>query len=451
MPVHLLGSRFERIPLLVPRPYVNRFLSLLWDGFEKRIGRVGAQHIHSATDSPEIYEYNVCWSCSDLPFTAEFSFFNHTSNGLLFVLLAVVDRDSKSPSPEYFDKIKGILHQCLKDKIWMRDPEVVGCVRVPVASRFPLSGGYYFELSQVAILPRPGKNEFDLLVPVFSLEQWQLQREVYEVCGGLAAALSVLTQNLLTVDFELPLKFSKGSNLSALAAGMSFDGVYIPDDGHLFPLASGREPSSEDGSIILDLKLCGEIIDAGSCVDRGRLCFPERTDVLLKEIQGSQQLLQSCSRFQDGLLLRAEVMRNWGAVRLGSYELISYVAAIEACLDTRLEKTAVVCEKCGTTTYQEDRRITRKFNDFVAKHGGGSSVISKAFKELYADRSSFVHTGASLHAPLSIGGGGPLVLMGKGFKQNLPWYWYNIHDYAGIVLRNHLYSKLFCGFDASVG
>ena len=80
---------------------------------------------------------------------------------------------------------------------------------------------------------------------------------------------------------------------------------------------------------------------------------------------------------------------------------------------------------------------------FIERNCDKAPLLLKAFKDLYNDRSMFVHTGISLHAEGSVRPHRPLILKGKHFKSDLPKYWHNIHDFTGLVLRNNLYKSLF--------
>jgi len=62
------------------------------------------------------------------------------------------------------------------------------------------------------------------------------------------------------------------------------------------------------------------------------------------------------------------------------------------------------------------------------------------FKQLYQDRSKFVHTGKDLYDPLALLGNNPLVLDGKNSKLLTPRYYFNIGELTGLAIRKHIYS-----------
>lgn len=105
MSLHLHNIEFKKIELSVPREGVNNFLSSLWDDFNKTIGRVSCQHSYLNTKDSEIYKYNISWSDRDSPFIAKLSFYNHTAKGLIYVLVAVVDYETKKPNDDFQKKI----------------------------------------------------------------------------------------------------------------------------------------------------------------------------------------------------------------------------------------------------------------------------------------------------------------------------------------------------------
>lgn len=435
------NSTFETFFLKVPKEHVNRFLSLLWDEFSKNIGPVSCQHHYTNTDNSEVYRYNVCWSSNKLPFMAELSFLNHTAKGLLLVNFDTVDYETRIHSSEYHDKIKTCLVNCLNERQWELNPEPTGYLSVPIKSRLNLSGSYFLEASRIFIRSTPESCGFEIIFPVFNNAPNELAYEGNLVSENIISALSVLTQNAYHIDYSSQRKLINVHMFQKMVNSNSHNGKYIQDDGHIFHINF----MSEDGVLMLvdDPALTKEIITKDDCVANEVIHFPERTDILINQISNDYRLQQSCLRFHEGLMLREEVFKNNAKLHQVSYELIAYVAAIEACLDTEPEKIEILCSRCGTPAYKEERKISAKFMSFIERNCDKAPLLLKAFKDLYNDRSMFVHTGISLHAEGSVRPHRPLILKGKHFKSDLPKYWHNIHDFTGLVLRNNLYKSLF--------
>lgn len=444
MPIHLHNANFEKIPLSIQRKDVNIYLSELWDDFNETIGLVSCQHSYLNTEDSEVYEYNVCWASNGLPFIAELSFFNHTAKGLIYVLLETLDFETRAHDSEYHKKIKDSLLRCSKKLLGLLKLEPAGYLAVPVKSANILSGNYIFELSNILLLTN-GNNNFDMVFPVYNQEPYEQRYEGQSTSVNLVSILSLLTQNVFFIDESLEWKFINKSAHKTYVANTEFNGKYFPDDGLIFSI----ELLSNDGAkyIVDDPQQTKEIIEKRDCIVNDRLKIPERTDVLIDIINNNYRLQQSCRRFHEGLMFRSQIKRAPSSIYYAAYELISYVAAIEACLNTEAQQTEVACPACGGIVYKEEWKISEKFRKFVADNSESNPILIRAFKELYNDRSMFVHTGINLHTLNSARANRPLILRGKRCQSELPDYYFNIHDYTGFLLRKHFYQQLVCLFE----
>lgn len=440
MPLHLTGKDFEKIPLSVPREDVNDFLSELWDEFTDTIGRVSCQHTYKK-NSNELYEYNAYWASNELPFVAELSFFNHTAKGLIFVLLETLDFESKMHDPKHHQMLKNAILKCANKQLRVSDKRPSCYISVPLRTKNILSGSYFFDLSQILLL-KDNETDFNIIFSVFSRHPHEIMFEAQTVSVNLAAMLSLMTQNSFTVDDVVEWKFMEISDYQSLIYNTQFDGLYFPDDGLIFTLENTTEEGVRD--IVDDPQDRKEIIEKSDCIVNGELRIPERADVLINASRDDYRLQQASRRFHEGLMFRDQTERTSESIYFVAYELVAYVAAIEACLDTSIQKIEVTCPKCRTAVYKESQKISEKFRDFVSRNTEENQVLISVFKDLYSDRSMFVHTGINLHTLRSVRPNRPLILMGKVCQSELPYYYHNIHEYSGFLLRRHFYKQLFC-------
>lgn len=259
----------------------------------------------------------------------------------------------------------------------------------------------------------------------------------------IASILTTLTQNLFCVDESNGWEFINKKEFLLLCSKTKFSGVMIPDDG----MINRIEFFSDDGAKIFigDQQKTKEIIEERDCIIDDYVCLPERVDTIFKIIENDYKLQQSCKRFHEALMLRNHAkQRTPSTIHYTAYELVAYVASIEALLDTKAEKMEVNCPNCDEIVYKEEWKIAVKFRDFIDKYGDNNPVFNKVYKDLYSDRSMFVHTGINLHSLNSLRPNRPLILKGKNVVSEQPYYYHNIHEYTGFILRKYIYSKLFC-------
>jgi len=438
---------FEKICINIQRKYVNIFLSSLWDDFELSIGRVSCQHNYLDTSDPELYIYNIVWSDRDLPFTAELSFYNHTSKGIEYVLLATINSETKKTDEEYKERIKQCIYRCIT-RLNEKKLSTTYYMKVTVNLNRELSGNYIFESADIILLSKSSNNtnECYLVFPIHVSNDADIQSEWINKCATILSVLTTATQNLFSINENESCEYFSSSTYESLLSNTEFNGKFLSDEG----LIQNKEILTEDGTIklVCDQELSQEIIEEQDCVKDNLLFMPERIELVFKVVEDDYRLQQSCRRFHEAIMLRKLVARTPSAIFYLAYELIAYVSSIEANLDTKLEKIEVICPTCDSIVYKDEWKISEKFRKFVLDYSDSSYLLSDVFKSLYNDRSMFVHTGINLHKLGSIRTNRPMILKGKRCLTDFPSYYYNIHEYTGFILRKYIYSKLFCKLPA---
>ena len=210
MPYHLDNADYKKIDLCIPRDRVNIFLGKLWEEFNNSIGKVSCLHNYFDTSDPEIYEYNICWSDKELPFTAELSFFNHTAKGLTHVLVAAQDYETKNTDLTRENRILGAIKTVLMLPMdELSKPSIY--FQVPFKINLKLSGNYRFPLSRLLIHSGTCTNENNAYItfPVYSENPSDREHEGSHRAIQIAAALTTITQQLFTVDGQAPWKLGE--------------------------------------------------------------------------------------------------------------------------------------------------------------------------------------------------------------------------------------------------
>lgn len=435
MPYHLEKVRFNKIELAIPRKYVNAFLGELWDEFSRTIGLVACFHDYSDTNDPQIYEYNISWSANGLPFTAEISFFNHTNKGLMYALVAAVDQNTKQHDPFNEEKIISAFKNTLA-KPFYHPQKPTFYVQVPLEGKYQLSGDYKFSKSN--LLFNAGKNINGIIgyavFPVYSTNKVEISYESSYRAIQITAALTTLTQQFFSVVDNAQWEMVNADKFQEQWDYKITTGKFVNDSGMLKKADLLHRP--------IDLSMpSNKIIEDSDCLVNEKVCFPNMADELFSLIFSEENFEQSCSRFSEGLSIRRDGNRSMNKIHLISYELIAYVAAIEALLDTNPEKIDINCPSCGESIAKEERKISEKFRTLVKDCTGDNRVLGKVFKELYDDRSKFVHTGINLHNFLAHRPNRPMILLGKKHLSELPNYYWNIHEYTGYLLRLYFYRQ----------
>jgi hypothetical protein len=436
MPINLDNADFKRIALSIPRERVNEFLGELWDEFSRSIGRVSCYQNYLDTDDPEVYEFCVCWSNRDLPFIAELSFFNHTSKGLTHVLIAAQDYATRTPNKEFEDRIRVAIIKVAGSPSRKLAGENA-YLMVPFHAGAKLSSDYKLP-SPGLLLRRPRKEGEDvdghIIFPLIASNQEEQHFEGANRALNLAAAFSVVTQRHFVVSDNVPWKKLTPEVFQSLWNDPDTSARWIDD--------SGFTAQEETKKVIRLSDPTKRIIEEGDCIIEGQLSLPRRADDILSLILSNDRYAQSCRRFHEGLDLRKKMNRRLNELYTISYELIAYVSAIEALLDQRKEKIDVSCPGCGAIVARDEWKISDRFKKFVDAYSDSNGNLNRIFKQLYEDRSKFVHTGINLHNYLAYRPNRPLILMGRRLLSDVPDYYFNVHEFTGTMMRKFLYMQL---------
>jgi DNA-directed RNA polymerase subunit RPC12/RpoP len=437
------------LQLAVPRKQVNLFLSTLWDELTENIGRVGCQHRYVPTSDPEIYIYTVFWSDVSLSFDAEINFTNHTAKGLMKISVAAINRGNGQEDVDLAQKILKLASETQKKLSQTKSSSPSTLVRVPILTRLPLNGIY--ELVDAVIFPSPERVDLPDEAEGFSvsfLEFWvystnnsEIYAEVQEKAQDIAASLSLLTQNLF-LESPSGLSFYQPEKLQGrqeIIEQMT-QGLFIADDG----LIENQIKPDEDGAIHLDVRaMTKDIVEPDDSVIDRTIALPMRAKQALQYILSTKALIQAARRFQEGLKLHVKVFRPGSSDGTYiPYALIAFVATIEAILDTTPKNIEYVCPSCGEKITIKERQINKGFLSFVREHSDNNLLMEKHFKEMYDDRSKFVHTGKDLYNPSALRANRPLILEGKNTKKFLPEYTYIMPDLCGWLIRRYVYRSM---------
>lgn len=367
---------------------------------------------------------------------AEVTFFNHTAKGLTHVTVAAVRRDSKVHDPTSEDRIIAAIKKTREESL-DDSPLPKSYLQIPLVAAYKLSGNYLLPNAGLCLHEDVTNQKIcgHITFPIYSDNETERNYEGTHRAVELAAALSTLTQQLITVNDQGPWFILSPEQFHQLWADTRLQGEYTDDSGFLEKTESGPrtirlgEPTRE-------------VIESRDCLSGGELRIPRRSDEVLAMINNSERQKQACCRFAEGLELRNSVKHSMNKIYLVSYELIAYVSSIEALLDSKREFVEINCPECGATVSKEEWKISEKYKAFVQRYTDGNPVLSKAFADLYQDRSKFVHTGLNLHNFLAERPNRPLILTGKSYISDTPRYYRNIHELTGCLLRRYLYGNL---------
>ncbi|WP_426108358.1 hypothetical protein [Pseudomonas sp. TWR1-1-4] len=430
------------IPLNVKKQQVNLFLGILWDVFGDTIGAVTCQHGYSGTGDPQVYNYRVRWVSNK--FEAVLDFYNHTSQGLKTLELRLFDRETNMPFGTYARKIADAV-KFAGDRVRLGGygAEFDCFARVRILCGSVLSGNYHID--RLGMLLIASSRGYELVYPAkYRKAKSEFNYEIKKDATRYVSALTALSQHLFLVSEVDDVDMISLEDFEDLVESTEFSGKYI-DDTALFGLHGAKlgMPSGSDGVANIH-----EVIMMESKHFRvdGYLCFPARLGELIDHINSDLKFRQASKRFHDALRFR-DIHGQYSDGDFGvSYEIVAYVAAVEALLDHSKIESKTNCENCGAATVVEDYKISQRFNDFVNVYGGGSEPMNRKFKELYGHRSKFVHTGMELHASNALRPNRPLILEGKNYITGAPDYYYNIHEWTGFLLRVYFY---FTAYQAS--
>jgi len=271
---------------------------------------------------------------------------------------------------------------------------------------------------------------------VFKPTHSQRTKEAYEKAHNVATALSLITQNIFLIQFD----------------ELNYFQPLVAEEQKEFVQSSIRGFFSEDEGMFEDFRegFCDplykskEILEAGDVIFEGHIRLPKNAAKVLSFVLKNSNCCQSAHRFHEGLRLSFETLYHPTMPTLGlsimPYQLIAFVASIESLLETLPKQIA--CPSCGHTIQTQNREISKTFVNFVEEHLVKNKKIIRMFKQIYEDRSKFVHTGKDLYNPFALLGNSPLVLEGKNSKSATPEYYNNIADFTGLAIRRYIYSKI---------
>jgi len=441
------------VRVVVTREKTNQFLAALWDILNEEIGPISCTHRYAqpiGSKNPELYEYLIEWLINGV--FIQISFFNNTSKGIRDIHVSVADEVTGVEDHTVLDVITKSIKRAenqINQERGIESPAQIptALVRVPLVSLYPLSGLY--ELGNFLIYPsslEPSRNvllhrlkQFFLCILEFTTVQHthsQRIREAHEKAYNIAAALSLITQNIFLPQIEeITLFQPSATEQQKKFIQNSIQGLFTDDDGMF-----GDVKANDDG--VYDHLHTKEILEADDVIFDRHFRLPRYTAQALSIVLQNQIYCQSARRFQEGMRLSLETLYHPSTPTLGflitPYQLIAFVAAIESLLETSPKK--IICPSCGNSIQTQDREISKTFVSFIEKYLGQNEVTTQMFKQLYQDRSKFVHTGKDLYDPLALLGNNPLVLDGKNSKLLTPRYYFNIGELTGLAIRKHIYS-----------
>lgn len=430
-PPHLALARHEDIRLNINKENVNLYLNELWDYFEDSIGPVAGLHLYNKTDSDELYKYVVHWPHKDQCFEAEFVFSNHTSKGIIGASFVVLDNKTHLPNSEIHEKIKNSILSAAKT---FNTEGEKAYFSFPLMSKRKLSGNYHFKDLDITLIANQDCAD-RLLFPVSAKNRIEKGYKAEKFAINILSILTTLTQTYFDINEEEKKYCYSHENFNDYKKTMVFEGKFVTDHGFF------NNAAPKNGEIIA-FDRGDEILEESDCVIDDRQCLPERFNDLSSLIISDHRLTQSCKRFWEALKMRANLNTSSTSIYTVSYEIIAYIAAIEALIKSEKKIEEVRCQKCNEVAYKEEWSISKKFNALITTHTPLAPDLASLFKKVYEDRSKFVHTGIDLFAFEAYRPNRPLVLKGKEALSTMPKYYFNIQEYTGYIIRRFIYDSL---------
>lgn len=343
----------------------------------------------------------------------------------------VLDRESNLPNTEVHTKIKNSIASAINT--FNTEGEKM-YYSLPLSSRKKLSGNYYLKELDVTLVANHDCAD-RLLFPVTARNTIERGYIAEKIAINILSILTTLTQSYFDInDNEGKYCYSQESFKDHIKT-IVFEGKYVTDHGFF------ANELPQNG--IVNLSDRGdEVIEETDCIIDDKQCLPERFNDLITLITSNDRMIQSCKRFWEALKMRANLDTSSTNIYTVSYEIIAYVAAIEALIKPEKKIEEIRCQKCNEIAYKEEWSISKKFNELVVKHTPLAPGLPPLFKKIYEDRSKFVHTGIDLFAFEAYRPNRPLVLKGKELLTTMPKYYFNIHEYTGYVIRRFIYSGL---------
>ena len=273
---------------------------------------------------------------------------------------------------------------------------------------------------------------------LYEKSQYNQVAELRKRAEDISSSLTLLTQNLFIPILDsysictIEANTERESHLKQLTLGsFTNDEDMFKRNPYAFKLVVSTQESFS------------EIIEMRDVIKNEKLRFPQYIKEALEIILADERLIRSARRFQEGLILEHQTIIHNG--NLGfmviPYQLIAFVASIESLLDTKPQQT-MPCESCDKTVITYASQITKKFNSFIDEYIGYNPIINKAFKNLYKDRSKFVHEGRDVFNANAKVRNRPYRFKGTKIQEKFPDYYTSIGDYTGLVIRKYIYRKI---------
>jgi hypothetical protein len=428
-----------KMPLGIPRESMDKFLSILWDILTSEIGAVTCQHHIVRPPRGEKILYRVRWV--DNEFEAALDFHAHTSRGMQSLELRVLERSLERSAGFHSDRILAAAQLAKKRTIEPSSAPELAYIINELKAETGLCGNYHFKKTGIILFNDRRDGRLLMAHPVPGNEsQRGFAQSTKELSEAYLAALTVLTQHIFLISPGITFTRISEDMYNLIIEENSETGTYVDDD-ELFSLTGASTGMTPDTDGAINVK-SASMIDRNSFMTTDGLCFPRRTDLLLDHIASNQKRRQAANRFRDGLRFRRLRFSQADGDLAFSYELLAYVAAIEALLDHAESINETACTNCNAPVPTKSREIGKRFRRFVLENGG-SEIMSDHYKELYEHRSKFVHTGMSINIPIAPSPNRPLLLQSRVTPDGLPGYYAFIDEWTGFMLRVNFYRTAF--------
>ncbi|MEN5423410.1 hypothetical protein ABE607_11025 [Comamonas aquatica] len=425
----------KTLEISIKKEYLNIFLNKLWDNFNEKFGSVGCFHSHFKTNNPEIYEYKIDWCTDETPFSAQISFIHHTSDGLKSIKIDTKDKSTNEYSEYYQDQLILIINSTKSN--YLSKTSNKKYAKIKITSDRKLSGNYIFKKSEITLIS--GKDGFDyIIIPITSTHKSDIDSEIKEKSTFYLSILSLLSLNNYDYDSECIIEIYATEIFKKEIKNVIETGIYFTDtNANAIETCEFRTKINENCLSNINNTHAGDSFDK-STFER-KIIFPHYTDEMISLIFNKHEHQQSCLRFNEALNFNKLVQKSLKNINLISYEIIAYVASLEAILDTKKEFTEIKCLNCGETIEKEEWKISKKFNELIKNI---NENLSSNFKQLYEDRSKFVHTGKSLYSISAYRTNRPMKIIGKNIESRSPSYYFNMSELTSYILRNYFYKKI---------
>ncbi|HGY3148081.1 TPA: hypothetical protein ACNVU4_002135 [Morganella morganii] len=421
-------------PLIVKSKYINNYLNYVWGKLKEKYGSFGTQQsTYDHSVNRELYY-----------FSSSFSFHQ---NGKVVSLLLHISKDKgiyqisqnsdDNQDPTFAKEIINIFIESPKgDDLnkYIKSKEI----KVKVNTGIILSGNYTFHKSGFKIEDHSVNGYFYLIFNVDYIQKEEITKKAIKKSDEILSTLSLLIYDYFSLYFNEQIA-EDIDNSSCIS------GSYIENENY---------------------------IDSDEIIQDGKYFLPPDSDEIIFTVLNSPTRLKSARLFREALCFRREFINSRPKLNLicvdslddfdkissnhsspqvchndlndvvKKYEIIAYVSAIESILPTESIKEVTECPKCKTQITNNISGIAKKFNEFVERNASESPRIQCIYKNIYKQRSKFLHTGFNMTPPPSYVAGLPLDVLEPGLELGHPDYYYNITDWTGYLLRNDIIREI---------